>query len=72
MENNLAKNYSPKEFEDRLYKAWEESGAFHAEIDKTKKPFTILMPPPNIKEKSTKKYRCRKSIKAKRERNRKT
>ena len=48
MENNLAKNYSPKEFEDRLYKAWEESGAFHAEIDKTKKPFTILMPPPNI------------------------
>ncbi|WP_130864128.1 valine--tRNA ligase [Bacilliculturomica massiliensis] len=48
MEKNLAKTYSPKEFEDRIYQAWEKSGAFHAERDRSKKPFTIVMPPPNI------------------------
>ncbi len=47
-EKNLAKTYGPKEFEERIYKNWEESGAFRAEVDKNKKPFTIMMPPPNI------------------------
>jgi valyl-tRNA synthetase len=45
---NLAKNYDPKEFEERIYAAWEKSGAFHAVIDRAKKPFTIVIPPPNI------------------------
>ncbi|WP_027399270.1 valine--tRNA ligase [Anaerovorax odorimutans] len=48
MEKNLAKTYNPKEFEDRIYKDWEESGAFKAVRDENKKPFTIVMPPPNI------------------------
>lgn len=48
MEKNLAKTYSPKDFEDRIYEEWEKSGAFRAEIDPDKKPFTIVMPPPNI------------------------
>jgi valyl-tRNA synthetase len=46
--NNIAKNYDPKEFEERLYAWWEEKGYFTPEIDKDKKPFTIVMPPPNI------------------------
>ena len=45
---NLAKNYDPKEFEERIYKTWEEKGMFRAEIDPKKKPYTIIMPPPNI------------------------
>ena len=48
MEKNLAKTYDPKDFEDRIYEAWETSGAFRAERDPDKKPFTIVMPPPNI------------------------
>ncbi len=48
MEKNLAKNYNPKEFEDRIYEMWESTGSFRAEVDKDKKPFTIVMPPPNI------------------------
>lgn len=48
MKKELAKTYSPKEFEDRLYKEWEEKGYFHAEIDQKKKPYTIVIPPPNI------------------------
>lgn len=44
----LEKTYNPKEFEKRIYKMWEESGAFHAEVNKEKKPFTIMMPPPNV------------------------
>ncbi|MDD6550197.1 MAG: valine--tRNA ligase [Lachnospiraceae bacterium] len=44
----LAKTYDPKEIEDRLYKKWEDNGYFHAEVDRSKKPFTIVMPPPNI------------------------
>lgn len=48
MEKNLAKTYDPKKFEDRIYKEWEEKGAFKAERDDNKKPFTIVMPPPNI------------------------
>ena len=48
MKRNLAKTYDPKTFEDRIYKEWEEAGAFRAEVRKDKKPFTIVMPPPNI------------------------
>ena len=48
MGKNLAKTYDPKDFEDRIYKMWEESGSFRAEVDPNKKPFTIMMPPPNI------------------------
>ncbi len=45
---NLAKNYNPHDFEDRTYKMWEEGGAFRAEVDENKEPYTIVMPPPNI------------------------
>ena len=48
MENNLAKTYNPKDFEDRIYEEWEKGGAFRAKVDPNKKPFTIVMPPPNI------------------------
>ncbi len=48
MEKNLAKTYDPKSFEDRIYKTWEESGAFAPDMKEDKKPFTIVMPPPNI------------------------
>ena len=48
MEKNLAKTYDPKDFEDRIYEMWESHGAFRAERDPDKKPFTIVMPPPNI------------------------
>nr|MCR4998357.1 valine--tRNA ligase [Lachnospiraceae bacterium] len=44
----LAKTYDPKGLEERLYQKWEENGYFHAEVDRSKKPFTIVMPPPNI------------------------
>lgn len=44
----LAKTYEPKAFEDRLYSEWMEKGYFHAEADENKKPYTIVMPPPNI------------------------
>ena len=48
MSKELAKTYDPKGIEDRLYKKWEDNGYFHAEADRSKKPFTIVMPPPNI------------------------
>lgn len=48
MEQNLSKTYNPKDFEDRIYELWEKTGAFKAEIDSDKKPYTIVMPPPNI------------------------
>ncbi len=48
MLENLPKTYNPKDFEDRLYKYWEDNGYFSPKIDKTKKPFTIMMPPPNV------------------------
>ena len=48
MEKNLAKTYNPKDFEDRIYEMWEKNGAFRAEVREDKKPFTIVMPPPNI------------------------
>ncbi|MBE6014872.1 MAG: valine--tRNA ligase [Lachnospiraceae bacterium] len=48
MSKELEKTYDPKRIEDRLYKKWEEKKYFHAEVDRSKKPFTIVMPPPNI------------------------
>ncbi len=48
MAKELNKTYSPKDFEERLYKYWEENGFFKAERDPKKKPYTIVMPPPNI------------------------
>lgn len=45
---NIAKNYNPQEFEDKLYNNWVTKGYFHAEADKNKKPFTIVIPPPNV------------------------
>lgn len=44
----LTKTYDPHEFEDRLYKFWMDKDYFTAKIDKDKKPFTIVMPPPNV------------------------
>ena len=44
----LAKTYDPKSMEDRIYGEWLEKKYFHAEVDRSKKPFTIVMPPPNI------------------------
>ncbi len=48
MKKELAKTYDPKGIEGRLYSKWEEKKYFHAEVDETKKPFTIVIPPPNI------------------------
>lgn len=44
----LATKYDPSQVEDRIYQNWEERGYFHAEVDENKKPYTIVMPPPNI------------------------
>ena len=48
MEKELNKIYDPKEVEDRLYEFWENNNYFHAEPDKSKNPYTIVIPPPNI------------------------
>lgn len=48
MAKELEKNYNPKEIEDRIYKNWLDKKYFHAKVDKSKKPFTIIMPPPNV------------------------
>ena len=48
MSKNLEKTYNPKEIEPKLYEKWCENKYFHAEVDRSKKPFTIVMPPPNI------------------------
>ncbi len=44
----MAKTYDPKEFEERLYKNWKEKSYFTPEVDENKKPYTIVLPPPNI------------------------
>ena len=44
----MNKTYDPKSFEDRIYKKWLDKKYFHAKPDKNKKPFTIVIPPPNI------------------------
>ena len=48
MAKELAKSYNPSEFEDKIYDFWIKGNYFHAEVDKDKKPYTIVMPPPNI------------------------
>ena len=48
MKKELSKVYDPKEFEDRIYKFWMDNGCFRAEVDSKKKPYTIVIPPPNI------------------------
>ena len=45
-------SYNPQEFEDNIYKSWEEKGYFRAKVNKDKKPFTIVMPPPNVTSKA--------------------
>ncbi len=48
MSQNLEKTYNPKEIEPKLYDKWCENKYFHAEVDRSRKPFTTVMPPPNI------------------------
>ncbi len=48
MNKQLEKIYNPHEVEDKLYKFWSENKYFEAKVDKDKKPYTIVMPPPNI------------------------
>ena len=48
MKKELEKTYNPKGMEDRIYQNWLDKKYFHAEVDETKKPFTIVIPPPNI------------------------
>ena len=46
--SELPKTYDPSAVEEKLYKFWNDSGFFGAEVDETKKPFTIVIPPPNV------------------------
>ena len=48
MKQELAKSYQPKEFEDRIYQMWNDSGSFTPHVDSEKEPYTIVIPPPNI------------------------
>ena len=48
MRKELAKNYNPREFEDRIYSTWCEKGYFKPDSDSKKKPFSIVIPPPNV------------------------
>ena len=48
MSKELAKTYEPREVEDRIYEFWTKGNYFHAEPDPKKKPYTIVIPPPNI------------------------
>ncbi|MBD5451410.1 MAG: valine--tRNA ligase [Lachnospiraceae bacterium] len=48
MSKELAKTYDPHGLEDRIYQKWLDKKYFHAEVDRSKKPFTIVIPPPNI------------------------
>ena len=48
MSKELAKTSDPKQIEEKLYERWCENKYFHAEVDRSKKPFTTVMPPPNI------------------------
>lgn len=45
---NLSKTYDPKSFEDRIYKSWDDGGYFKGKVDYNKKPYSIVLPPPNI------------------------
>ena len=46
--SKLEGTYNPKDFEEELYKEWEEKGYFKPSMDKTKEPYCIMMPPPNV------------------------
>jgi valyl-tRNA synthetase len=46
--SNIPSTYNPSEVEQKWYQYWENSGFFHAEVEKDKKPYTIVMPPPNV------------------------
>ena len=48
MGKELPKTYDPKQVEERIYQNWVDKGYFHAEVDESKKPFTIVIPPPNV------------------------
>ena len=48
MSKELAKTYDPKGLEDRIYQKWLDNKYFHAQVNRDKKPFTIVMPPPNV------------------------
>ena len=48
MREELAKNYNPSEFEDRIYKKWCDKGYFTPDSDKSKPAFSIVIPPPNV------------------------
>ena len=48
MSKELEKQYDPSSFEDRTYKFWVDNGYFHADVKSDKKPYTIVIPPPNI------------------------
>ena len=48
MEHKLNDKLNPKDFEDRIYKDWEEKGYFKPSEDKTKEAYCIMMPPPNV------------------------
>ena len=48
MLENLPKTYNPKDFEDRLYKYWNDNGYFTPKVSKEKESYTIMMPPPNV------------------------
>jgi valyl-tRNA synthetase len=45
---NIPSTYNPQETEQKWYEYWEKNGFFHAEVEKDKKPYTIVMPPPNV------------------------
>ena len=49
MPKELAKQYAPQGTEDRIYQNWCDKGYFHTQVDRSKKPFTIVMPPPDRK-----------------------
>lgn len=48
MAKELSKTYDPKAVEEKVYQEWIDGGYFHAEVDETKKPFTVVIPPPNV------------------------
>ena len=48
MRKELPKTYDPQEVEGKIYQAWMDAGCFHAAPDPDKKPFSIVMPPPNV------------------------
>ena len=44
----MLNKYEPSEFEEKIYKDWNEKGYFTAKVDKTRTPYTIVIPPPNV------------------------